>query len=368
MEKQFKRLTILALGVFLVLTMPGCERSADDGPSHEGQQELRAAVVEFKASLDHMNGSPALMALDILGSCFRIDNAVFSAEDLDNMPVALRQLSMMTHLLANPQQIPLPGTHVIFALASYSAEETLELPIPGVYQYNFTTGRFDMLNPFVEQYEFRFPSSAQKMNAGERDAIFRFDQLLTSPVNKDCGAVDEVPTRLEASLLIGDEVVLEASYRLTLAQNGNPSVVTIQMDAPPYAMNLNYSGSSNRFNLVAKVRENEEELIGIHMNVDFFTGQADVDIVNGMVVLGSLKIDGRIQPLDIFGCELDQDHMNTLLQVDVRQALPNKLIGNLQFRSRPDPLLNIDLPEMAIVYRDGTHEFLADVFTEIFRK
>lgn len=369
MEKHFKRLTILALGIFLVLALPGCElNDKDDLPSHEGQRELRAAVVEFKGSLDRINASPALMALDILGSCFRIDNAVYSAEDLDNMPMALIQLSMMTHLLANPHQIPLPGNNVILELAAYSAKGSMELPILGVYQYNFNTGRFDLLNPFVEHYEFRFPSSSKKMNAGERDAIFRFDQLVTYPVNKDCGAVDEVPTRLEASLLIKGEVILEASYRRTLSENGEPSVVTIQMDVPPYSINLNYSGSSNRFNLVAKIRENEEELIGIHMNVDFRAGFIDVDLVNGMIMLGRLKIDGRIKPFDIFGCELDLAQMNNHLQVDVRQASPNKLIGNIQFRTRPDPRLNIDFPELAIVYRDDTYEFLADVFAEVFGK
>lgn len=369
MEKHFKRLTILALGVFLVLALPGCElNDKDDLPSHEGQRELRAAVIEFKGSLDRMNASPSLMALDILGSCFRINNSVFSAEDLDNMPMALLQLSMMTHLLANPHQIPLLGNNVIFELAAYSSKGSLELPILGVYQYNFNTGRFDLLNPFVEHYEFRFPSSSKKMNARERDAIFRFDQLVTYPVNKDCGAVDEVPTRLDACLMIGNELVLEASYHLTLAKNGNPSMVSIQMDAPPYSINLNYSGSSNRYNLVAKIRENEEELIGIHMNVDFCAGLTGVDLVDGMIVLGPLKINGRIKPFDIFGCELDLAHMNNLLQVDVRQASPNKLIGNIQFRTRPDPLLNIDFPELAIVYRDDTHELLADVFAEVFGK
>jgi hypothetical protein len=367
MKKQFNRFTILALGVLLVLAMPGCDANEkDDLPSHEGQQELRSAMAEFKGSLDRMNESPALMALNILGSCFRIDNAVFSEDDIDNMPAALRQLTMMTHLVTNPHQIPLPGNHVIFAVASYSAAETIELPIPGVYQYNFNTGRFDLLNPYVENFEFRFPSSAHNKNAGERDAIFRLDQLVTYPVSKVGGEVEKVPIMLEASLLIGDEVVLETIYRLTLSENGNPSMVLIHVDAPPYTIHMNYSGSSNRFNLVAKVREEDEDLIGINMNVDLCAENIDVDLANGMIVLGPLKIDGRIQPIDIFGCELDLAKMNNLIHLDVRQAVPHKLIGTIQFRTRSAPSLNIELPELAIVYGDGTHEFLADVFAEIF--
>jgi hypothetical protein len=368
MKRNFKYIVLLAFMALIVL--PGCEMSdRDDRLVHEGQKELRTVAGEFVEQLDRMMATPAMTALNLLGEFCGVNRIPFSENGAGNAdPVAMRQLAMVNHLLTHPYELPLPGNLVILEVARHSAKKNFELPVPGIYQYNFNTGKFDMLNPFVDHFEFRFPSCLKKRQEKVRDAIFRFERLTTEEVTKDCGAISEVPASLDAVMLINDEEVMRATYRISLAANGKPLMTSIQLDTPPYSMNLHYSGSGNSFSLAGTVKEEDRMLIGINLGMSYCAREGVIQNANGLVLLGSAKIDGNIQPIEIGDCNFNLDEMNRFLSANIRKQAGNKIIGSIEFRMNRDTRLNADLPELAIVYGDGTYEFLADVLEEILKK
>mgnify|MGYP007057165964 CR=1 FL=1 len=365
--KSHQRFIVLLLITGLTV-LSGCELSdKPDVPMHEGQRELRAAIGEFRDHFNGMMGTPALSALNILGEVFLVNPSPFSNNgQTSDAPDIMRQLAALNHLLSHPYEIPLPGNRVILEVVRSSVAESVYLPVPGVYQYNFSSGRFDLLNPYVDHFEFRFPSCTKNRKEENRDAVLRFESLSTIKMDKSYGSNGDVPSSVDARMMIDGEEVLEVSYRVRLDETGKPVATAIQLDAPPYSMNLNYSGKNETFSLVATVKEEEKVLMSLNLGVNFCPTRGKVANANGLILMTPLKIEGVIQPLDALGSIQDVDEMNRHLDVQVRHLSGNKLIGNIAFRMKHNPRLNTELPELAIVYRDGSHEFLTDLLEETF--
>ncbi len=355
-------LALFALAGFS-LTMTACEDlfGPKDLSAEDAKIELRAAGDDISYNLGMMMESPPMVALSTFGELSGLEISLKSEPGPDQA----RQGRFLSAILASPANPPLPGVKQLVAIARHAtAEKATSLQESGVFQYNFNTGYFDLVNGNVSYLEYRFPDNDSAYAARQNNCVLRIEDLVVVTVEDEWGDEEEVPTRFDAYMTIDGEEVMDATYRLTLNNAGMPVSTSIQMNMDPYSMDLNFSGSNRDYSLVMSLKLDDSILLSTDLDIRYTADQEEVESLDGVVEVSPLKFDGEIFPLAIEECYEEEACMNDNIDVEVIQTELNKRIGILEFRMYYDPYWEEEYLDLAIVYEDGTYEFLNEVFGE----
>jgi hypothetical protein len=358
--KLFSAALLLAA---LSVVMAGCELlGTKDLSADDAKMELRAAGDDINYNLGVMMAHPPMVALTMLSELTGLEIELKS-----DAPPAPRR-SLLEKLTVQPQKLPMPGLKQVTRILQSpqaGSEKGLQQTETGIYIYNFNTGLFDRTSPSVSYIEYRFPADDVAYNARERNCILRIENLeiagVYDPVYDE---YEEIPVRFDAWMTIDGDEVMDMTYRVTLNNNDLPTSVAVQMNMDPYSLNLNYSGSSRNYSLVTSFKNGGTTLLATDLDIRYDASQEEVEKLDGSVKADPLEFKGSINTLAMEDC-MDIDCMNDNIDVDVMQTELNKRIGTLEFRMYMDPYWEEEYAELAIVYKDGSYEFLFEVFEDM---
>lgn len=366
MKTIMKKNWLVLLPALLVIMMASCDLldKKKDLTAEEAKMEIRAAGEDIMYTMEEMMESPAMSSLLFLSELMDMD---FELDIRKSEPTRKQSslVRLLSHNAKGGQVMMLPGTsRVMNTVRAINTRKSSQNEENGVYHYNFTTKEFDLVNDNVNYIELHFPADEQAYDSRQRNARLRLSNLEIEEVEVydeywDEYYVEEVPVSVDATLWLNNQVAMELSYRAQVNENALPVSVSLSMDMPPYTMSLTQSGSNRDYTTRASLKRNNTNILNIDMRLRYTADLEEVEKADGSLKVHPLEIKGEIKPAAMELCET-LSCMNNNVKLEMFQTELNKKIGKVEFREYDGDF------ELAIVYEDGSFEFLEMVFEDIF--
>ncbi len=338
------------LGIF-AFVFSACEDDSFD--PEEARQELSKAQEEMAMNMGMMMQTPQMQSLTFLQQLTGMEF------DFD-----LGMKSAVSSISRNPSRLAYLGMNPIFDLSRELSEVniTKDYMDGGIFEYNFATEQFDQTP--ANHIEFIYPADQQALNNQNNNARLVIDNLQFTTAIID-GYPEEVPSSADITMFIDNQEEMTMTFSLNVGPDGMPSGANLVMSMPPYSMNMSYAGSGNNYSLDMTMAEGNNTLVDIDLSIRIDPEWDEVEHVSGKVLLSPLEFSGSINILDMEDCYWAQDAvgcMNSAISVELMHKSQGKKIGDIEFREYYDPYWEEYVPELAIVYDDGSYDFLTDVF------
>lgn len=366
--KKFFLLFLVAGAVF----MTGCNKDKEDETTKnlnptEAKVEVRSATQEINTQMTDVMSIPAFTSMDFMMQL--IDNESWK--------------SKVHGMIFNIGKQHLKLVKDAFRPTGKSGKEIGDY---GVYQFNFTTEAFDLVEASTNMLKVSYPADENAMAAQNNNAEFTADNLQYQVITYTDTYWDEwtqtwitetyeeyLPTNASVSQKIDGSTVMTASYTASYTENGNPQAISASVTAAPYSFTMSMSGTGVNYSTMLSLKENTTELMGYDLDVTYTSDMGDVEKVQGYYAVAPLKVDGwmnyaainnHISEIEENGGNYDLTFLNTQLSMQLIQTVLNAKIGDLQFKLYTDPEYNETYPMIAVVYSDGTYEWLEDIMGE----
>lgn len=369
MNRRIRNFFLLAVGFSLVVTSCDLLETNKELSADDAKVEIRAAGDDIMYNITEMMESPSMESLLFLSEMMDMDIETMKqatpAADQAPRGAFMRYLSSFE---PGSRHMPLPGVSRVLTITRSLPALTGKQDMPsGVFHYDFVTETFELVNDNVSYIELHYPANEEAFNAQTLNAVLRISNLEMSEVVYDADYpedVESVPVKADVTMWIDGDEVMEFSYRVTLNDSGLPVSTTMSMDMPPYSMSMNLSGSNRDFTAIMSMKLDNATLISADLDFRYTADMEEVEDLDGYVRVTPLEFKGNIQPSELMWCEGDIDCANDNMDVEVFQTELDKKIGKLEFRMYYDEYWEEEVMELAIVYEDGSYEFLGEVFAE----
>lgn len=249
----------------------------------------------------------------------------------------------------------------------------------GIYAFNFDTEEFDLVQNSTTKLVFRYPADDAARAARQNNAELSMDNLVYKIITYDTklsrGVKEQeaVPVKADVTLKQNNTTQLTAGYNSTLTDNGTPTAVSASVNMDNYSMSMSMSGSGTNYTTTESFKLGNDELMGHNLKMTYTANMEEVEKINGYYLVKPLKFDGQIFPKAIDdhilqveqsgGTNYDFNLLNSKIDVKVIQTEINGLIGKLEFRLYTDPDDGSKYPNLALVYQDGTYEWLEEILS-----
>ncbi|MDA3879704.1 MAG: hypothetical protein PF436_04885 [Prolixibacteraceae bacterium] len=377
MKKNKKIIWNLSLIVLIVaLSMASCEFISNNIggdktlPADEAKVEIRSAnqeIIETRDAMFDSNGMGSLLyLLELMGG----DD--FKSAKIEK-PFYNRQFtySMFLNYFRGEN-----------ALKSATIDE--DDGYYGIMEYNYYSGSFDLVQEHSSMLQFNYPAddvayTNQDNNAQLTISNLQFTEVVSYEEYWDYSSesyvieetTEEVPIRAEVSLNVDGVEQLSADYTASYTSDGLPLSMSAGMDADDYVFSVSYSGSNTNYSTKMSQKQGNDELMGYDLKVTYTSDKEEVQKIDGYYLMAPLKFDGWINVYNVENYEgtddevTDEDlvYINSQMNIDVIHVDEKAKIGKLQYELYYDSDWEEYYPTLAIVYDDGTSEWLEDVFT-----
>lgn len=349
-----KLLNITALSLvftFSGIVLTGCEDEGGTFTADEARAELIQAGEEIMYNMGMAMQMPAMESMTFFVGLSGIE------VEFKTAPIALFPQRGKPYI---------PGYGLmgefIEAVAVSSHAKQME---GGVFQYNFDTGQFDLINSNVNYLEFVYPANYDALVNRQLNASVRIENLEMIGIEVD-GYMEILPVSAEVILRIDGQQVMHMSMQMQYNQNALPTEASLVVDMPPYLMNVEYSGSGRNYTANASFKEGTKVLLQVqNMSLVYTHSEDELERANGSIQITPLLFNGSVEVLAMENCNDNIDCMNDNLDVEVRHSVKNMKIGMLEYRMYNDPGFG-SYPDLVVVYADGTYDFLSELFDTDF--
>ncbi len=351
MKKKRNFYAVLFMAGLLMLPFTACEKD-ESFDAEDAKQELIKATEEIQMNMFMMMATPQMEALTQLMALMDMD-----------FDVGLK--STFRAIAKDPGIIATPGINRVMDISrQLSAEKSLKDIDGGVFQYNFATGDFDLIDE-ASYLEYNFPADEQAMANQQLNGRLLIDNLVMSSVVID-GESEIVPTSVDITLFIDNEQVMTVTFAMVIGPDGVPTGASMDMSMPPYTMSMSYTGSGTNYNMKMDMRVDGSKMLDIDLDIRYTSADMDdVERISGKAEMTPLEISGTVFPMALDECYDANDEiacMNNNIDLELRHTGENKRIGHLEFRMYHDPHWDDYYPELVVVYDDGTYDFLFELF------
>ncbi len=343
-------------------SLTGCDILSKDGgtlPADEAKVEIRSAGQEIMTNMSQMMVTPQLQSMEFFMLLMDVDMDLKSQEKSKMHP--------RHHLYLNRI-----GKHYLAEHIEALVHQKDDLFETGIFQYNFNTGEFDMVNANVNYIQFIYPSDQNAYNARQNNAQLTIRNLVLEESYVDYGDEFELEVLLRSvdmDMEIDNEVVMEFSYAASYNDQGLPTSVQTSLNMPPYQMTASFTGSGSNYNYTMSFKENNSTIMSADLDIRYNASRDDAEKVSGKFQLTPLRFSGEMHPIDMDNCGYeDLTCVNDGMDVRVYQTELKKYIGDLESRWYYDEYYDEQYMEPAIVYEDGSYEFLVEIFGNMFEK
>lgn len=357
-------------GFLLVATMifsPGCEKDKDDKPKEitatEAKTELRNASQSINTDMTEMMDTPAMVSLDFLATL--MDNGDWKS-NLKNLAFNSGKLHLSKVKSAFRKNVADRGVN--------------EVGDYGVYQFNFAIDDFELVQNSTTKLEIIFPADETAYYAQQNNAELLVDNLTYKTITYDETYWDDweqmwitetyeevIPLSASVSLKIDGISLLSMTYTATYDDSGFPTSMTANMTMAPYEFTTSFSGSGTNFTTILTFKENGNVVMTYDVALVYTSDMEGVEKLTGSYTVSPLKVQGWINvaaienhmdEVDENGGTYNLDFLNSQLDMELVHEDLNAKIGDIEFRMFTDPEYNETYPVLAIIYSDGTYEWM----------
>jgi hypothetical protein len=184
---------------------------------------------------------------------------------------------------------------------------------------------------------------------------------------------DIIPANLDLTISIDGVTQMTGNYTGAFTSSGNPTSLSVSINMPPYSFTMGMSGSGTNYTTSLSFKLNSNEMMGYNISLTYSSDMSTLDKVSGYVHVSPLKIEGWINisaienhmsEVEENGGSYDLDYLNSQLSLVLIQTELNANIGSLAFKLYTDPEYGETYPMIAVVYSDGTYEWLENIMND----
>ena len=255
----------------------------------------------------------------------------------------------------------------------------------GILEYDFASATFVMVEESSTMLQIRYPADDVAMANQVNNAEFtmnnlEFDEISSTEEYWDYQAggyvtmetTEEIPVKAKVTLDIDGSEELSASYKASYNNDGLPTSMDMSFETDDYSLSMSFSGGGVDYRSKMEYKLKSDVIIAYDYDIKYTSDQTSVEKLAGYVQLTPLKFKGIINSdaietymmeLDENGGEVDLDYLNSQIDMQVYQSDMNSKIGDLEYKMYYDPEWGEEYPEVAVVYEDGSYDWLSDIMT-----
>lgn len=283
-------------------------------------------------------------------------------------------------MLLQPGNMTLTKAKTVFHPTTKNQKEVGDF---GVYVYNFNTGEFDLMEQSTTMLKFIFPSDETALANNQNDAFLTVNNLTYQTIIYSEEMWDEdsqlwytetyeeiVPTNANVDYKISGTTLMTADYNASFSENGFPQSISASVTMAPYSFNMSFGGTTNNYTSTMSFKQNNAEMMGYSLTMNYTADMTDVEKVTGYYSLAPLKVEGwmmyaaissYINNIEENGGNYDLGFLNNQLSMQLMHTDLNAKVGDVMFKMYTDVEYDETYPTLAIVYSDGTYEWLEDI-------
>lgn len=341
----------------------------EDLTAEDAKIEIRTAADDIMVTMSEMMETPAMSSLAYLAKLMGVEIEELKSSngfDPGNKTNSLLLPGMMTAPMSlNKNMARFTKVYRAMTLSNILQHEKSDDEYGGVYTFNFNTNEFDLTNSNVSYLEYRFPSDETAFNSQNNNAVLNISNIEIVEIEDDESDVQEVPTKFDAFERVNNQEVMTISYRIGLSNDNVPNNANIQVSMNPYSMSFVLNGSNRNYIVAMNLKHGQSEIMGLDLDMRYTADMESFEKLDGYVNIVPLRFTGSIKPSEIELCEMNLNCMNKNINLEVWQTELDQRIGKLEFRMLYDDYYEEEIPILALVYEDGTFEYLEDLFGDV---
>ncbi len=367
-----KLFSYLAVFVMLIFAIGACNKTKEEVKTlttDEAKVEVRSASQEVNTNMDQVMNTAPIQSVNYLSTL--LDNGTWK--------------STIKILIFQTRDLNLSKVKDAFRKDETGKSKANGIGDFGVYQYNFDINDFELIEASSTKLVIKYPASDIAFANRQNNAELVADNLTYTTVTYTDTYWDEysqtwitdtydetIPTNLNLSLTIDGVQQMSGNYSGTLSESGYPTSANVSISMPPYQFDMSLSGSGTNFNTSLSFKQSDVEMMGYSLDIVYSSDLEKVDKVTGYYHMRPLKIEGwaNLNAIETYitetegnGGNYDLDYLNSQISLELFQTVLNAKIGDLAFKLYTDEY-NYTSPNLAVVYADGTYEWLSDIMND----
>lgn len=373
---------IFSISIYVILCtllMMSCDLFQSNKPTNkvmsaeEAKIELKSVNQDLTSKFDQMLATPAMGSLNYLASM------AMSDDDMKSAKTARRVHDFATFSYSKALNY-FRGERSVLKSGLFDDDND---GMYGYLEYNFNTGEFEMVKESNSVLQLKYPANETAEYNQTNNAVLTISNLKFTTINSteeyydyytESMAVEEtteqIPVSASVEITIDNKKELVATYAATFNSQGLPLSVNATKEAGGYKLVYSFLGNGTKYNSKLSYKLGSDELMGHDLNIVYAANMEDILKVEGDYTAIPIKLSGylNVDAINSYMEEIDENDgnpditfLNSQLDVVVTHISKKATIGNVEFRMSPIDEWGDINPELAIIYNDGTYEWLFDV-------
>ena len=367
-----KKILLQLFAILFVFSIVSCQddkEEINEIAPETAKVELRNASQEINVEMDKMMNTASMQSLSFLAD-------LMDAGWEKNLQLTLFQSGKL-HLAKIKDN---------FRLDASGNRNLTEVGDYGIYTFNFDLEDFELTSESNTMLQLNYPATEQAYSMQQNNAVFVLDNLeyttviYTETWYDEWDEVwvtdtyeEEVPTSANMSLNVDGTATMSGNYQSELTADGTPTAVSASLTSAPYQFQVGMSGSGTNFNSTLSFKEGNTEMMGYSMDITYSSDLVDVEKLSGYYNVSPLKVQGTMNimaienRMELIGYEAtvaDVDYLNTQHAMELFHSGLNSKLGDIKFKLYVDTEYNESYPELAVIYSDGSFDWLYEVVGE----
>ncbi|HPR59556.1 MAG TPA: hypothetical protein PLF35_01340 [Prolixibacteraceae bacterium] len=338
--------------------------------AEDAKVEIRAANQEITAKFDQMVATPAMGSLQHLAN--------MSGAELKSAKTSKKVLSIFDFTYSNALNY-FRGEKSVLKSGLFDDDDD-ENTMYGYFEYNFYTQDFDFIKESNSVFQLKYPADETAEYNQINNAVLTITNLEFTTIKsyeeeynwftetyETVETEEQIPTSANVEITIDGKKELEASYKATYNSEGLPLSVDASKEADGYKLTYSFSGSGTKYRSKVMYKYNSEELMSHDLDITYTSDMEYIEKLEGDYTVAPVKLDGwiNIEAIENYNEENEENadltYLNSQLDVVAIHTAEKAVMGHVEFKMYNDYEWGDSYPELAIVYADGTYEWLSDV-------
>lgn len=252
-----------------------------------------------------------------------------------------------------------------------------------ILEYDFDTQNMEQVAESDEMLQMSYPADETANFNRELNAVLtiwdlEFDEISSYGEEYDWDTdtfvevetTEEIPVKGRMKSEINGVTESEGVYNASYTDDGLPQSVSCSLECGDYQFEMSFSGSGTNYKSSLSHKLNKETIMGYDLDITYTSDLETLSKMEGEFIVASLKLEGSIDAEGIINAtenaedEVPITTLNAFVDITVYNYEDNAKIGVVEFVMVTDEWGD-EVPDLAIVYSDGTYELLEDIFTFI---
>lgn len=363
------------LAAVLILSLNSCKKDKEDAKPLEpakAKVEFRNAANEINVGMDKMMKIESMQTINYLSELMDSDWG-----------------KKIQKTLFQSGKLHLAKVKDNFRLNASGTRDEVEVGDYGIYAYDFDLEEFQLTGASTTQLKLSYPADDKAYALKKNNAELLLDKLEYTTITytetwynewEEIWETEEyeemVPTNIDLSLKVDGKSQISANYHSTLAENGMPTAVNVSITSAPYQFQMKLSGSGTKYNSSLSLKEGGATVMDYNWDIIYSSDMSNIEKVSGYYIASPLKIKGSLNVAAIEAREEliddndnatieDIDYLNKQMDLELVQTGLNAKIGDIMFKLYNEQGYDYSHAELAVVYSDGTYEWIEDVLDDM---